>query len=329
MKTLNRGSYQRIAELDALWRAWRDCRRGKRRNPTIAAFEIDCDRHLPALRRSLLGHTYCPAPWRLHTIRDPKIRLIAAPEVRDRVLHHALLTEIGPVFERRFIDQSFAAGRGRGPHRAAIYFLGCQRRYAWRLHLDISAYFLSMSHERLLGLFAERIDDADTLDLIRLILRSGSRVYRSRLARKTLGERCPASGRGLPLGSWFSQWCGNFYLDALDHYLKRALKIRGFLRYMDDFVLFANDKARLLDARDAVAAWLPEHRDLSLNPRHLTVEPTATAAVFLGYRISRAGVSPSRKLRRRLQQRLRAAAAQGDEHMIRTIRSYRGLLLFP
>ena len=162
MKTLTPGSYQRLASQEALWRAWRHCRCGKRRNPTVARFEIDCDRHLLALQRDLLTFRYRPSPWRLHRIRDPKTRLIAAPAVRDRVLHHAVLSEIGPVFERRFIDHSFAAGHGRGPHRAALYFLACQRRYAWRLHLDISAYFLSINHTRLLDLFAERIVDADT-----------------------------------------------------------------------------------------------------------------------------------------------------------------------
>ena len=266
--------------------------------------------------------------WRLHHIYDPKTRLIAAPAVRDRVLHHAVLAEIGPVFERRFIDQSFAAGHGRGPHRAALYFLACQRRYAWRLHLDIRAYFLSINHGRLLALFSERIIDADTLALLRLIITASDQVYRSRLAVATLGTRCPAVGWGLPPGSWFSQWCGNFYLDGADHMIKRHLKIPGYARYMDDLVLFADDKAQLLEARAAIAVWLQSERQLQLNPKHLTVEPTRTPAVFLGYRISRAGLAPSRKLRRRVRQRLRAAAA-GEETLVRSIRSYQGLLLFP
>jgi RNA-directed DNA polymerase len=329
MYTLTSGSYQRLASQEALWWAWRDCRRGKRRTPTIARFEIDCDRHLLALQRELLDHSYRPSPWRLHCIHDPKTRLIAAPAVRDRVLHHALLNEIGPVFERRYIAQSFAAGQGRGPHRAVLYFLRCQRTYAWRLHLDISAYFLSISYDRLLALFTQRIVDADTLNLLRLIIQSGEQVYRSQLAVATLGARCPTTGRGLPLGSWFSQWCGNFYLDSLDHYIKRELKIPGYQRYMDDFVLFADNKAQLLEARAVIAVWLQEVRELHLNPKHLAIDPTHTPAVFLGYRVSRAGISPSRKLRRRLRERLRAAAARGEDALCRTIRSYQGLLLFP
>ena len=160
-------------------------------------------------------------------------------------------------------------------------------------------------------------------------MQSDERVYRTRLAAATLGERCPQAGWGLPLGSWFSQWCGNFYLDGLDHFIKRQLKIPAYLRYMDDFVLFADDKSQLLDARAAIATWLREERELRLNPKHLTVEPTLTPAVFLGYRVSRAGISPSRKLRRHLRRRLRVAAARGEEALFRSIRSYQGLLLFP
>ena len=224
MKTLQSGSYHRLASLDALWWAWRDCRRGKRYNPTIARFEIDCDRHLWALQRELLDYRYRPSPWRLHTIHDPKTCLIAAPAVRDRVLHHALLHEIGPVFERRYIEQSFTAGHHRGPQRAVLYFFRFQRRHACRLHLDIHAYFLSMGHTQLLALFGQRIVDADTLALLRLIIESGNHVYGSQLAATTPGERCPPAGQGLPLGLWFSQWCGNFYLDILDHFVKWTLK---------------------------------------------------------------------------------------------------------
>ena len=329
MKTLQSGSYQRLASPASLWQAWRACRRGKRRNPTIARFDIDCDRHVFALHRELLQHRYRPSPWRLHAIRDPKTRLIAAPAVRDRVVHHAVLNEIGPVYERSFMHQSYAAGRGRGPHRAVLDGLRCQRRYDWRLHLDVSAYFLSIGHERLLGLFAARLRDADSLDLLRLLVESSEQVYCHRLAARILGDRGPSAGQGLPLGSWFSQWCGNFYLDGLDHFVKRDLKIPAYQRYMDDFLLFANDRAQLLDARDAIAVWLREQRGLELNPKYRAVEPTATPIVYLGYRVSRAGISPSRKLRRRLRRRIRGAASRGEEALFRTIRSYQGLLLFP
>ena len=98
---------------------------------------------------------------------------------------------------------------------------------------------------------------------------------------------------------------------------------------MDDCVLFADEKTQLLEARTAIAAWLQDARALDLNPKHLAIEPTHTSAVFLGYRVSQAGISASRKLRRHLRGRLRAAAARGEEALFRTLQSYQGLLLFP
>jgi hypothetical protein len=168
-----------------------------------------------------------------------------------------------------------------------------------------------------------------TLELLRLTITSGDQVYGSQLAATTLGERCPSAGQGLPLGSWFSQWCGNFYLDSLDHFVKRTLKIPGYQRYMDDFVLFADDKTQLIEARTVIAAWLHKARALDLNPKHLAIEPTHIPAVFLGYRVSRAGISPSRKLRRHLRSRLRVGASRGEEALFRTLQSYRAILLFP
>ena len=329
MRSVPAGSFERLSAFPALWDAWRQCRRGKRGRATIAAFDLDADRHLLALSRALRGGSYRPAPWRLRVIEDPKLRLISAPAVRDRVVHHALLAEIGPCFERGFIAHSYTAGSGRGPHRAVLQHLSWQRRFGFRLHLDIAGYFPSIDHARLSALMRRRLYDPRTLGLIELILRSGDQVHRDPLAARVLAARCPPPGQGLALGSWFSQWCGTFYLDGLDQFVKRELKIPGYLRYMDDFVLFDDDATRLAEARAAIAEWLAHERGLALNPKHQEVVPGRAPSVFLGYRITRAGIAPSRKLRRRMRGRVRAAAARGEQALIRSIRSYRGLLLFP
>lgn len=77
--------------------------------------------------------------------------------------------------------------------------------------------------------------------------------------------------------------------------VKRTLKIRAYLRYMDDLVLFGDDRAELIAAHAAIAGWLAEHRRLTLNPGH--VVETSEPCTFLGYRVSRAGLAPGKKLR--------------------------------
>jgi hypothetical protein len=330
MRSLPSGLFAQIASPEHLWLAFREVRSGKRRGPVMAAYERIADRDVLALSRELAAGTYRPCPWRLRLIRDPKPRLIAAPEVRDRVVHRALLDTIGPHFARRFMPENFTRGPGTGLHPALLAHLAAMRRFGFRLHLDIRHYFPSVRHAILERLLFRELRDRRVRWLIQQILASGARVYRSVLARQALGpEVLPLPPRtGLPLGSWFSQWAGTFYLDGLDHYVKRSLKIRGYLRYMDDFVLFADEESELVSARREIAAWLAEHRALALNPRHGRIEPTTTPTVFLGYRVSHAGFAPSRKLRRRMRGRLRSAAAKGPEAFARTLISYRGLMLF-
>jgi len=161
-------------------------------------------------------------------------------------------------------------------------------------------------------------------------VQSGEAVYRTTLAVQALDlQRYPLEPDcGLPLGSYLSQWCGTFYLDDLDHFVKRDLKIAGYLRYMDDMVLFGDDREALLMARQRIAEWLQHEHRLQLNPKRWDVLPNTAAEVFLGYRLSRAGISPSHKLRRFLARRLLLAARQGYAPLVRSIRSYRGLLLF-
>jgi hypothetical protein len=111
-------------------------------------------------------------------------------------------------------------------HQAVLAFLADNRRWGWRMHLDIRHYFPSVSHQRLEALLFPQIRDRRVRWLIRRVLESGERVYRSALARKTLAPSLlPRPPRtGLPLGSWFSQWAGAYYLDGLDHYVTRQLK---------------------------------------------------------------------------------------------------------
>jgi RNA-directed DNA polymerase len=330
MRTIPKGSYERLSSLPSLWRAYLACRRGKRRQPRMAAFDLDADRFLCALHRALIAERYQTDPWRLRLIHEPKKRLIAAPSIRDRVVHRAVLDDIGPHYERGFIEHSYTGAKGRGPHRAVLRYQGWLRRYRYRLCLDIRRYFPSIHHPTLCQLLFRRLRDERTRRLLWLLVQSGEAVYRTDLAAQALDlQRYPLEPDcGLPLGSYLSQWCGTFYLDGLDHFVKRDLKIAGYLRYMDDMVLFGDDREALLMSRQRIGEWLQRERRLQLNPKRWDVLPNTAAGVFLGYRVSRAGISPSRKLRRSLARRLRLASRQGYEPLVRSIYSYRGLLLF-
>lgn len=134
-------------------------------------------------------------------------------------------------------------------------------------------------------------------------------------------------GCGLPLGGYLSHWSGGLYLDGLDHFVKRALGVRGYLRYMDDTSLFDDDADRLVTAREAIRAWLASARGLTLKRRRDGVVPTSQPSTYLGSRVSRAGISPGPKAKRRLRRKLRQVDALGAERLTRTLRSFRGMML--
>ncbi len=182
----------------------------------------------------------------------------------------------------------------------------------------------------LLSLFRHRLRDAQTLALLGLLLRSNSAVYQTEAAAQVLGlahDPLPP-GCGLPIGSYVSQWSGLLYFDGLDHFVKRTLKVPGYLRYMDDFSLFTDDREQLLSARTQIAEWLLRERGLTLGRKRWEVFDTRDPTRFVGYRVSRAGVAPGPKVKRRLRKRLRAAAARGTDSLARSIASYRGVFLF-
>lgn len=331
MRSVPKGSFERLTAPEALWQGYLASRRQKRRRANMAAFELNADRAIVRMSRELRGGTYRPKSYTTKVIYDPKKRLICTPCIEDRIIHQAMILELGPTFERGFHLRHYACSTGRGPHRAVMYALGCNRKYAFRVHLDIRRYFLSIHRPTLLELFTRRLRDRQTVELIRRHLEQGGEVYETPMAKRALNlNECPrpTPQSGLAIGAYLSQWSGALYLDGLDHFVSRTLKIRGYLRYMDDLLLFAQTPTELVEAIARVDAWLSTNRLLLLNPRRNQIESTVRPFTYLGYRITRGGIEASKKLSRRLSANLKKANKKGPEEVERCLASYRGLLGF-
>ncbi|MCB0226520.1 MAG: hypothetical protein KDI02_22700 [Anaerolineae bacterium] len=124
-----------------LWAAYKQAAKGKRSQPTVAAFEYDLEAHLLSLEYELRDKTYQPGDYHNFTIDVPKRRLISAAPFRDRVVHHALMNVIEPLFERQFIHDSYANRLGKGTHKAVdrcTYYL---RRHKYVMHCDVKQFF--------------------------------------------------------------------------------------------------------------------------------------------------------------------------------------------
>jgi len=269
-----------------LYLAFKAARRGKRSRPDIAEFEFDLEANLLALQTELQEEAYQPGTYRNFQISDPKPRLISAAPFRDRVVHHALCRVIEPLFERRFIHDTYACRKGKGTHAAiqrAQLFSG---KYPYVLKCDIEHFFPRMDHQVLYKQFRRVIADEQTLRLCRLILDGGAGIHKGVDPAYFAGDDLFSSlrARGLPIGNLTSQFWANVYLNPLDHFIKRELKCPAYVRYVDDFLLFSDDKAALHAWRLEVIKFLSSLR-LTLHEREAQVFPTCTGLPFLGWHV--------------------------------------------
>jgi len=259
-----------------LYGAARAAARGKRSRPDVAAFLMNLEVEIPRLRRELSTGEYRPGPYRTFTIEEPKRRMISAAPFRDRVVHHALVRVLEPVFERRFTADSHACRRGFGTHRALRRAHVAAGRHPLVLKCDVVKFFPSLDHEILLGLLGRKIKCRRTLDLARTIV-GGSNpqvphaVYFPGDDLFTPHER----RRGLPIGNQTSQFFANVYLDPLDHFVREELRPGDYVRYADDFLLFGTDRRELDAMRAEIERFLVRLR-LLIHPGKSRVYLTVT-----------------------------------------------------
>ena len=258
---------------------------GKRGRPDVAVFNLNLEWELLELQRELASGNYRPGPYRTFMVKDPKPRHISAAPFRDRVVHHALTRVVEPIFEKRFSKDSFACRKGFGTHRALDRAKEGARRCPYVLKCDIRKYFASIDHEILKGLLARAVRCKPTLDLAAKII-DGSNEQERVIAYYpgddlfTPYER----RRGLPLGNQTSQFLANVYLDPLDQFVVRELRPKVYARYVDDFVVFDENKDRLREILWAIRNLLATLR-LDLHAGKSRIHRTADGVTFLGWRL--------------------------------------------
>lgn len=274
--------------------------RGKSGSPEVALYLRDLEPEVLRLGREVMGGSYRPGAYRTFIISDPKVRQITVAPFRDRVLHHAVCAIMEPHFERLFIHDSYACRRDKGGLRALARAQQMSRRHGYFLKLDVRSFFHSISHDVLLALLARCFKDRRLLALLETIIRHPV-------------PNC-ADGCGLPIGNLTSQHLANYYLNALDQYVMNEVRPGGYVRYMDDMVLFADDKEQLWQWHGRVTGFLAEQLRLGLKDSATLLAPVGQGLPFLGRRIYPGLVRIRREnLRRSLQRwrRRRLACSHG------------------
>lgn len=308
--------FDRITDWENLVAAWREARKGKRRSAEVRAFESDLESNLVSLHEHLLHGTWLPGQPRRFWVRDPKWREITAPPFPDRIVHHAIVRVVEPLFERRFIYDSYACRTGKGTHAAVrrmqFFLRRAKRRWgdaAYIVKIDVKSYFASINHDILLRRIARVVTCERTLAL-----------WRSALSGYEF------DGVGLPVGALTSQLAANILLDALDHRIKDDWGVREYVRYMDDMVLVVPDNAaaaRILDdITDELAAL-----GLRMNPKS-GYWPLKRGVDFCGYRIWTTHIRPRRRAIRTWKARFRRLAALYARRRVRLRRCREAVMSF-
>lgn len=265
--------FDKLYEFSTLYQAFRRAIKGAGKTEEACRFCFYLEKELVYLRDSLAAETYCPAPYRYFQVHDPKERTISVARFRDRVVHHAVVAVLESIFERTFIYDSYATRKGKGSHRAVRRSQEFLQENTWYLKLDIEKYFDNIDHRILLDLIGRKIKDAKLLRLIERIV-ANSDVSRGH-----------AAGKGLPIGNLTSQFFANIYLDALDHFVKERLRVKAYVRYMDDMVFFAAARDYLKELRRKIETFLTNHLKLKLKTKATLINTRLHGLPFLGYRV--------------------------------------------
>lgn len=279
--------FDRIHEAENLRLAFHKAARGRRGQAVVRQFAAGLDDRIAEMAKAIREGTFPVGRFHQFLIRDPKERVITAPCFDERVLHHAIMNLCEPILDRWLIDDTFACRVGKGREAAVLRAQHFTCNAGWFLKLDVRKYFDSISHQRLSHLLQCRFKDLRLLQLLNRIIK----VYRGEL------------GIGVPIGSLTSQHFANFYLGWLDRFVKESLRVRGYVRYMDDMVFWHSSRQALVEIHDRCQEFVANQLRLEFKPS--AVQRTGAGVPFLGCRIWPTHVALNRRSKRRWRCRVR------------------------
>lgn len=257
--------FEKAFSRENLYLAYLDACRHKHNKRACFEFERRLAYNLDRLYTSVNNGTYKPNPYYVFTVYEPKERLIYAPAFSDLVVQHAIYRIVYPLFNKTLIDQSFACRVGLGTHKAADYAqiaLQSVDKDSYSIKLDIRKFFYRIERTALRKQIESKIKDKRFVDLMMEFAKYGEPV-------------------GIPIGNLLSQLYALIFLNPLDQYVKRVLKVRWYCRYVDDFILFGISRQKCLDSLAKIKTFIAA---LGLKLSKYTIAPVKRGVNFVGYR---------------------------------------------
>lgn len=320
--------FEQIISLENLFLAWDRFKVGKQRKRDVQEFEWRLEENIFQLHRDLKYRRYKHGPYTSFYISDPKQRHIHKAAVRDRVLHHAVLSVLNPIFESTFIPTSFSCRKGKGTHKGVAILESMIRkvsrnysRLCLALKCDIKKFIATVDHQILLNIIQRKIKDDKAIWLLSEIIKSFNSPYPALFKRK-----------GLPIGNLTSQLFANIYLNEFDQFIKHRLKVKHYVRYTDDFVVVADNRRYLQGLLAPIHSFLGSRLALELHKKKIIMRKHHQGVDFLGYILlphyralrSKTKQRIFRKLRQRIDEYKRRRISR--QTIEQSLQSYLGVL---
>ncbi len=258
--------FEQCFNTEALYDAFYMAQKGNTHKKDVYEFSKNLGANLHELEKELRHGTYKPGKYIVFAVYEPKRREIHAPRFRDKIVQHAMYKVLYPIFDQTFISDNYGSRKYKGTHRAADKaqeFLRKSSPESYFVQLDIRKFFYSIDRQILMTLVAKKIKDARILAMLEMFIQFPSE-------------------KGIPIGNLLSQLLSLIYLNPLDHYVKRVLKVKYYVRYMDDFVLFNLTQQQANYYQQHFAVWLADNLNLELS--HWTIANVSRGINFVGFR---------------------------------------------
>src|SRR3989339_1351545 len=270
-------NYNDIICLENLLLAWKEFLNGKRNKKDVQEFSLRLMDNIFSLHNELSNHTWKHGGYQAFKINDPKPRDIHKAKVKDRLLHHAIYRKLYPFFDKTFTHDSYSCRNNKGTHRAINRFREFgyivsknNTRTCWILKCDIKKFLASVDQEILLRILEKHIR----------LSRDNQRQSILDLLNEIIFSFKP---NGLPLGNLTSQLFANVYLNELDQFLKHKLKVKYYIRYADDFVIFSENKKYLENLIPQMQDFLQNELKLIIHPNKIFIKTLNSGMDYLGW----------------------------------------------
>lgn len=258
--------YEQIISIDNLRLADEKARRGKVRSYGVKRHDKNREANILALHEMLKNKTFRTSKYETFTIHDPKERQIyRLPYFPDRIVHHAIMNILEPIWVSVFTTDTFACIKDRGINgtmRKVKKALQDKDNTLYCLKLDIRKFYPSVSHSTLKQIIRRKIKCQDTLTLLDQIIDSAD---------------------GVPIGNYLSQYLANLYLAYFDHWIKEVVGVKYYFRYADDMVILHKDKAYLHGLLVQINDYVENNLQLSVKANYQVFPVDVRGIDFVGF----------------------------------------------